>query len=426
MRKLIPFAATLLLISANAHAIKTQYWTHSTEEEFGKGTTHNVVINNRGELRLSRETKSLLPADQHFDAIQAIAQAPDGSIVFGTFPDNKVLRLKDGKLETLADLEDKTITALFVDTGGKVLVAVAGEHGEILELGKPGDKPKSIFSQDGVDYVWAIVRNQDKLVIGTGPVAEIYEIDAKGAASKLAKLDGENVLSLAAAKDGTLYAGTGTDGLVYRIDAKSHAPFLLFDAPEAEVSALAMDDKGNLLAATGEDKETATESPTAESGRPERGSTPSTIPSKMPSQPKQGENGNDAEDTKPIPKESPAKPEAANEPANANEPAAPAPVVQPANQNAGEESATQGNAVYRIDPRGFTTEVYRGPVVIYAMLADGDNILLGTGDEGKIIQINPATEEAVVLARTDSAQVNGLVRAPDGAFFIATSNSTLR
>ncbi len=71
-----------------------------------------------------------------------------------------------------------------------------------------------------------------------------------------------------------LYIGTDPDGLVYRINRKTKEKFVLYDAAESEVAALALDDKGNLYAATAQTEESgmtgaAEEASNEKTGRPE-------------------------------------------------------------------------------------------------------------------------------------------------------------
>src|SRR4029079_7313727 len=63
------------------------------------------------------------------------------------------------------------------------------------------------------------------------------------------------VISLMSDGKDTLYAGTDPNGLVYRINRKTREVFVVFDAPESEVSALALDRNGNLYAGTAEASE---------------------------------------------------------------------------------------------------------------------------------------------------------------------------
>ncbi len=59
-----------------------------------------------------------------------------------------------------------------------------------------------------------------------------------------------NIWCLARAADGTLYAGAGNDGKVFRFDGPEGKPVVVFDSNELEVQSLAFDSKGRLFAAT--------------------------------------------------------------------------------------------------------------------------------------------------------------------------------
>src|SRR5205085_10790665 len=88
-----------------------------------------------------------------------------------------------------------------------------------------------------------------------------------------------------------LYAGTDPHGLVYRVNRRSGESFVLYNAAESEVSALALDRKGNLYAATSEPRD-ETGGPAQipgvaeKAGRPEGGTTGVPIPSEKPKEPK--------------------------------------------------------------------------------------------------------------------------------------------
>src|SRR6202030_4378854 len=58
----------------------------------------------------------------------------------------------------------------------------------------------------------------------------------------------------------------------------------------------------------------------------------------------------------------------------------------------GDQQKREGNAIYKIDKDGFVTEIFRQSVVIYSMIVQNDSLLVGTGDDGNIYQVNPAAE----------------------------------
>lgn len=71
------------------------------------------------------------------------------------------------------------------------------------------------------------------------------------ALDELARLDAERIWSLLAAPDGTLYAGTGDSGRLFKI-AQGRAE-LLFDSPEVAIHSLALGEDGSLFAGTAPD-----------------------------------------------------------------------------------------------------------------------------------------------------------------------------
>src|SRR5437016_7380614 len=101
-----------------------------------------------------------------------------------------------------------------------------------------------------------------------------------------------------------LYVGTDPNGLVYRINRKTRDVFVLYDAAESEISALALDADGNLYAGTGQAAETeesgaAEEAETEKAGRPEGGAEVTPLPSPKPKEPKPPE----------LPKPNPGEPD---------------------------------------------------------------------------------------------------------------------
>ena len=58
------------------------------------GTFDNVVATNLGDLKLSRAVKTLLEQDPDVSTVNALAEAPDGSVYAATGPKGVLLRIK--------------------------------------------------------------------------------------------------------------------------------------------------------------------------------------------------------------------------------------------------------------------------------------------------------------------------------------------
>src|SRR5438270_872188 len=62
------------------------------------------------------------------------------------------------------------------------------------------------------------------------------------------------------------------------------------------------------------------------------------------------------------------------------------------------------NSVYRIAPDGAFRELYRDKKLVLGLHRSGDRVLVGTGLDGQLIEVNEANRERTELARLDHGQ----------------------
>jgi hypothetical protein len=469
MRPLI--ICVVLAFALPVRAVNTSHWVHTSEADFKKGTFKNVVATNLGDVKLSRAVKTILEQDPKVSAVYCLAEGPDGVVYAGTGPHGVLLRVKGDQGSKVYEAEGVVnVLSLAVDGQGRVLIGTGGERGQVLRIDRPGEKDAKateVFAEKDVQYVWAMVLLPDgTLYTATGPNGQEFEVKANGERSVILDSDENNVLSLISDGKETLYAGTDPNGLVYRINRRTREVFVVFDAPESEVSALALDGKGNLYAGTAEASEKQPGVPGVpggegvkeKGGRPEgTGGVP--IPAQPPDNPKPpavpdpnpGEPnpipkgnlmvadgwarvlklGDDDPGDQPQPPQppppnpgpgkqpAPGKPgpvnAAATNPQNPQQPAAPEPIEFG-------KPKPEGNAIYRIDPEGFVREIFRQPVMVMTLVERGGVLLVGTGSDGLVYQVDPAAEETVVLAKVDPKQILSMLAARDGRIVLGMAN----
>jgi hypothetical protein len=439
-------AILVILPAGLVRAGKTSHWVHTTEADFKDGAFKNVVATNLGDLKLSRQLKPLLEQDSRVAAVFSLAQAPDGTIYAGTGPEGVLLAVKDDKISTAAEIgPHASLFSLLVDSKGRLLIGTGGEKGEIYRLDKPGEKPTKIFDAEDVQYIWAMVETPDgNVYTATGPNGQLFQINPDGTNKVLLDSDENNFLCLLSDGKDFLYAGTDPNGLVYRVNRHTGEFFIVYDAPEGEISALARDAKGNIYAGTAaaSDEETPEDTGAAEQvGRPESETHGSPIPSQPPGMPKPPEVPAPAPgEPLPIPKESHPMSmlilaEPGDGPGIGEEPPKSSPATRPTRSDGGASGGTHkqpsqpsnapanGNAIYRIDPDGFVNEIFRQPVSVFSILEHDGALLVATGDNGDIYEVNPAAEETLALAKTDSKDVLCLLAAKDGRVFMGLANS---
>jgi hypothetical protein len=101
-------------------------------------------------------------------------------------------------------------------------------------------------------FLWAMVAAPDgSLYAGSGNEGKIYKVDPSGKTTTFFDAAELEVHALALAPDGTIYAATSPEGRIYKIDREGRGkPF--FDPDDKYIWSLALDPSGNLFAGTGE------------------------------------------------------------------------------------------------------------------------------------------------------------------------------
>jgi sugar lactone lactonase YvrE len=101
-------------------------------------------------------------------------------------------------------------------------------------------------------FVWTMIGGPDGVVYaGSGNEGQVYRIDASGKGSVFFDAEELEVHALALAPNGGLYVGTSPNGKIYRVDGKGSAA-VFFDPGDRYIWSLAVDRTGNVFAATGD------------------------------------------------------------------------------------------------------------------------------------------------------------------------------
>ncbi len=388
-------AAVVLSLALPASAVKTGTWRHYRTEDFDKGTFEKTVSSSLGQLVLGRESTVLLTQNEDVDYVNALAQAPSGVIYAATGPKGIIYKLVDQKADVFARTEDKNVFCLLIAKDGSVLAGTGGEKGRIVRIDRAG-KVSPFFQPPDVNYVWAMARGPaGQIYAATGPKGQLFVIDPAGQGKVLYESKQKNLLCLAVDEQAMLYAGSDTDGLVYRVHPETGKAYVLYDAEEPEISAIAIDDGGNVYAATA----------AADLAKPGK-ATPQT-PAGRPA----------SADEKVRPGQAAGGPTTAARAVGEAVTKQPSPPSRPPSR-----AKAAGNAIYRIDAQGFVSQVFRQPVTILSMVEAGGTLYIGTGNEGRVYQITPEAEQTIALARLKGSQAVALIRLRDGRLILGTAN----
>ncbi len=101
-------------------------------------------------------------------------------------------------------------------------------------------------------FVWTMITAPDGSVYaGSGNEGQVYRIDPSGKGSVFFDTEELEVHALALAPGGGLYVGTSPNGKIYRVDAKGTGT-VFFDPGDRYIWSLVVDRSGNVFAATGD------------------------------------------------------------------------------------------------------------------------------------------------------------------------------
>src|SRR5205823_4982781 len=84
--------------------------------------------------------------------------------------------------------------------------------------------------------------------------------------------------------------------------------------------------------------------------------------------------------------------------------------------------ASGENSLYRISADGSVRELFREKAMLLCLLRQHCRVLVGTGMQGQLFEIDEATRERVEIARLDHGQIHCLCRRRDGSIVLGTGD----
>lgn len=267
-------AALLAATALPAVAQGTHLWTQSTLDQLEKGTPEGVALTSDGRLRQGPGLKSLLTTPSTF--VWSVAEDKNGAAYLGTQTPATVLRVDAGagaKPLTLFETRDVSVQVVRLGPDG-ALYAATMPSGKVYKLNPAAttkqdeasatvvfDMSKLPAAEGGnasadkqakPHYIWDMTFDKEgRLYIATGGPAAIFRVDVRNPGAQpeeFFKSDESHIRSLAWDGAGNLIAGSVGSGLVYRIDPQGKG-YVIFDAPKGEISALAVAPDGTIYAA---------------------------------------------------------------------------------------------------------------------------------------------------------------------------------
>jgi outer membrane protein assembly factor BamB len=239
MRAALALTATLL-IAATATAAVTRSFRQTTAKDFEEGEATASMVLPTGDVVPGMKSAAIT-LDAAF--VWCGALSPDGKTAyFGTGDQGRVYAVDTsatgGRARLVTTLEAAWVTALAVRPDG-TLIAGTTPGGRVYTIDPKGGKAK-LLSTLTAEHVWALSVDSKSGTVyaGTGGPGKIAAIEAGGKTRAIWDSGDKHVVSLLAADDKHLYAGTSEEAILYKVSLDGRAEALAdFDAEEVRALA---------------------------------------------------------------------------------------------------------------------------------------------------------------------------------------------
>lgn len=390
---LVCLLAAVSVLAGPARAEHTRYWRQADFSDFHKGAATGVAIRSDGKIGPAPKFDAF--SDPNLAYVWSLRLDSKARLYAAGGSDAKVLRFDDaGKAATVFQSNELAAQSIAFDSSDNLYVATSPD-GKVYKVTPDG--VKSTFFEPKTKYIWALaIDRQNALFVATGDTGKVFVVGPDGKSRLFWQSRERHARSLALDAKGNLLIGTEPNGLIVRVDVARKTPtdlpeagssFVLYETNKAEVTSLALDNGGNIYAASIGDK-----------GR-------------LPE----------------LPRVLPAPAPQAGAPVTSSQGVV-VPLAQPAAQPTVNfpfpgVSATGGAEVVKIAPDGSPETLWtsRDGLVFALGFSLTGKLLLGTGDMGSLIELEGNGVYSSV-ATTASAQVTSLITGGGGKVFVATAN----
>jgi len=387
-------AFTALLASASS----TSFWEMSSFTDFIAGKLDGVALSRDGHLTQAPQLDTVFNSGQ--PVIWSVLPGAAGTIYAATGHRGRVYRIDPNGTSTVIWTADRPeVFALAVSSRDDVYAA-SSPNGKIYRI-RQGQATE--YFDPKARYIWSLALAPDgTLYAGTGDSGIVYRITGPGQGEPYYATGQGNVTGLMLDAQGRLLAGTEPNGILYRITAKDKA-FALYDSTLPEVRALATTPDGAVYAA-GLGGALAKKIQATQQEQNNQQETTPTISTTVTVTAQAGA------DLKPAPQE--VKPQAQNPQA-----------LQPPTAAATETTGVEKSAIYRINPDNTVDTLWSSKEEnVYDILLEKDGALdFGTDENARIYRLS-ADHRLTLLAQTNDGEVVRLLNF-NNTILAATANS---
>jgi len=241
--------AACALVVSNADAVGTRRFILDSLKSLEGGDLKGTSITSNGEVRAGLSLANLEIPDA--SSVWSAIVLKDGTVLLGTGNGGRIYAVKNGKASIAAETGALAVSALAIGFGGDVIAGTFPE-GKLFRFpqGKlNGEKLKPWSELKETEDVWSLAFDDKKnaLYAATGPEGKLFRIGPEGRAEVHFDSEDSHLVSVAVGPDSTVYAGSNGKALLYKISAPGRAT-VMHDFEGDDVKAIIVDAKGVVYA----------------------------------------------------------------------------------------------------------------------------------------------------------------------------------
>jgi hypothetical protein len=341
------------------------------------------------------------------------------------------------RLRPLASVRATHVWDVVEDKAGNLVVAT-GDEGKIFRV-TPDGRSSVVYTSEDSQVLCLALASDGTVYAGTGPSGQIVRIGPDGAGKVHYRTSESYVWCLAVGSDGqTVYVGTGPKGRIYEVTAQGKAR-VFYTTKQDHILSMATGPDGMLYAGTDKDglvyridargKGFVLYSATQAEVR-RLLATPDGIYAGT-SSPARRRAPSSASASRGYSASADGYAALGNPPTHTrtqvSAPSSSSPAYSESNEKGSlaawaSPPAIGENSLYRIAPDGTVRELFREKTLVLSLLRQNGRIFIGTGMEGQLFEVEETTKERSEIARLDNGQIHCLYRRHDGAVVLGTGD----
>jgi hypothetical protein len=236
--------------ASNAGAVGTRTFTLESLDDFKGGDLTGVSVDTSGNVRAGLSLGSTPIPDAN--AVWSAVEVADGSVLLGTGNDGKVFRATAGRAELVAKTGAMAVSSMAVGWNGDVFLGTFPD-GKIFKIpaNASGGAQAAVFTAlPGVEDIWALAFDPKAkaLYAATGPDGKLYRIDERGTAQVYYDSKEPHLVSVAVGDDGAVYTGSNGKALLFKVTGPGRAS-VLYDFDTDDVKEIVVGKNGTLYVA---------------------------------------------------------------------------------------------------------------------------------------------------------------------------------